>query len=326
MPIEIEDSLESQLGAKPLEVFKLYNGEITLLYDDDAHKYFIDGPDGRFQVPNVTTVLDTLDKSNPLIAWAVRCTITSLEESLHLDSRADGSIFEFLKEELVEKLETARKAHRVRKDDAANIGKQAHKWLEKYGLLIIKGRTDEQAREELLAQAPNDARALSCISAALAWYKEHHVVFIECERKVYSREDNSCGTTDVIAMVDGKRSLLDYKSSNGLYDTNRFQLAFYQSAYQEETGQNIEQRILLRLGKDEGEFEAHVLADHDEYLADLMAYKGLLITYERVQEIKVKAAAARAEAKVAAREAKEEAKALEKAAKAEAKAAKNKAT
>jgi len=116
-----------------------------------------------------------------------------------------------------------------------------------------------------------DERAIQAVKAALRWMKAHQVEWLKTEEKVYSREFNFAGTMDGIAYVDScsdsacctqefKHSLclIDFKTSNQLRDEYCLQTAAYQQALHEEHGTVIENRWLLRLGKNEeeaGKFE-----------------------------------------------------------------------
>lgn len=310
---EMTQSIEELFGEQPPQTFLLYAGKYTLYYDDASHTYWFQTAQGKQIIPNCTTILDTLDKSFMLMRWAVRTTIESLEESFEMDKWIVEDYGKtYTKKRVQEFLETARKSSNTKKNKAADIGHLAHAWLEAYGKLRSAGHSHDYTFAKLhdfsvkgVHVLSNDAAA-SCVQAALNWFQEHHVVFLHCEVKCYSEQDNACGTIDVIALVDGILTIIDYKSSNYLYDTHRFQTAFYGHARTEEHPEEVfKQRILLRLGKDDGEFEAHVFDDEDEYIGDYMAFRGLLMAYERVQDIKNQARAEKAQAKAEKKQEKE---------------------
>jgi len=289
MPTAHEREVARQFGEQPLQEFSLYGGKVVLLYDADGHKYYIDGPFGRELVYNATTVLTVVDKSFMLINWALRACTNSIEDALGITYSADGEVMygddllTYTTRQLSNILETGRKAHNKLKTDAASIGSMAHNWLEQYWKKRMDGLNLQAASLHLF---PADLQAQSCIKAALAWVSEHNVKPICFERKVYSIEDNACGTLDLVAMVDGLLSIVDYKTSNAVYNEHRFQTAFYRSAYQEETGSKVDQHIILRLGKDDGAFEPHVFNSDEVYESDLTAFRAALILYDRIQTIK----------------------------------------
>lgn len=292
--------IDEQFGDAPVQSFSLYGGKVNLKYDDENHQYFTDGPHGRIIAPNASSIVGVMDKSNVLINWAVRLTIQSLEKSFGLTD-ADGLPLPyhgpnvFTRAQIEAYLETARKAHRAAKTKAGNIGKMAHACLDAYGKMRIKRMNHFEAVSRIIL--PSNQAAANCVRNAWAWIQEHHVEIIDTERKLYSMNDNIAGTMDWLGWVDGCLSILDFKSSNGLYDEYRLQTALYKSMYEEETGRKVEQRILLRLGKDDGVFDPHIFNDEDEYISDLMAAKACLILYDRMSELKEQARERRAEEK-----------------------------
>jgi hypothetical protein len=286
---EIEISLEEQFGETPSEIISCYGGQVKLIYNDGVHTYWVDTPEGRIVVPGVTSIVKMVDKSHKLVPWAVKLTVESVLEQLGKYKRFDNLIYSVPAERLQEILKTAKAAHRAAKDNAGGVGKIAHDWLEKYGNYRIAGRTHQQA---LTIPRPLNQKSNNCIDAALSWFDEHHVVFFSAERKVYSREYNYAGTMDWDGLVDGKLSIIDYKTSNGIYDDYWFQTAMYQGAREEEfPDKQYEQRVVLRLGKEDGEFEAQVREGRYEYEADLSVGRAMLVAYERLEELKARAKA-----------------------------------
>ncbi len=315
-------TLEEQFGESPVVEYVLYGGKVVLKYNDDDHAYYLDGPEGRITVPNVTSIIGVIDKSNVLVSWAVREAINYLTEKLGLAGEEKHLILPATVEEAEKWLEEARKAHRTLSKAATDIGKMAHNWLERYGKLRVAGADHLAAMYRL--PMPENEKAKNCVLAALKWVEEHHVVPHIVERKVYSQTYNAAGTLDWVGLVDGKRSILDFKSSKALYDEYRFQLAAYQSFYTEETGETVEQRILLRLGKEDGAFETRTFSDAEEYEADLQVFQAATVIYHRQEELEAEYRARREAEKDEARAVKaaeKERKAQEKAAEKERKAA-----
>ena len=125
-----------------------------------------------------------------------------------------------------------------------------HAWCEYF----IKHKLKEKGYEEA-PKLPEDAQILLGVNSFLEWYTSHHVEFLSSERVVYSRKHQYIGTMDFDAIVDGKLSAGDFKSSNGLYNTVRAQMSAYVEAAEEEsahTGKPIkyENRFAVRLSKE----------------------------------------------------------------------------
>lgn len=297
-------SIEEQMGEAECVQFSLYKGEVILNYNDSDHKYFIDIPEGRVHVPNVTTILKVIDKSNVLIPWAIKECVEYIREKLLLDTIADeAQVFTVKpKKEWEDLLKNAKSAHRAKKERAGDIGHIAHNWLEAYGRRRISGMSHDRATTGW-TQTISDEKAQNCVRAALDWIVEHHVEPVEVERKIYSRDYNYAGTLDWKGFVDGKLSILDFKSSKYLYDEYRLQVASYQSAVEEEDGCQIEQRILLRLGKEDGEFEVATFDDRSEYEADRLAFLSALDLQQRLEQFQAEYKAKQAAKKVAKKKA-----------------------
>jgi len=93
------------------------------------------------------------------------------------------------------------------------------------------------------------------VDAFLGWEAENHVEYVASERKIYSLAEKFAGTLDIIAMVNGRKCLVDLKTSNFCRKEYSLQTAAYASAWEEEhQGEKLEDRIILMLSKDKGQF------------------------------------------------------------------------
>lgn len=63
-----------------------------------------------------------------------------------------------------------------------------------------------------------------------AWVEEHKPVFEAAEMRVYSRKYRFAGTLDALALIDGRRFIIDVKTGNGVYDEAAYQLSAYARA------------------------------------------------------------------------------------------------
>jgi hypothetical protein len=61
---------------------------------------------------------------------------------------------------------------------------------------------------------PSDPRVATAVNGFLTWKSQHTIEFIVSERFVYSKKHNYVGILDIIAIVDGKKYLIDIKTSN----------------------------------------------------------------------------------------------------------------
>lgn len=188
------------------------------------------------EYPSVTTITGILDKP-ALIQWAANCAVDYVAGNL--DRLKSDNVHEG---EAV--LEEARKAHRTVKDEAAGNGTMVHKAIELY--------INHEPYEDLLATD----EAKTAFSAFLSWEDKNHVLWEKTECQVFSVIHGYAGRFDAIAMVNGHRYLVDFKTSKGIWDEMKYQLCAYMQAYNEmlEEGQEpIENIAILHLDKQTGE-------------------------------------------------------------------------
>lgn len=241
------------------ETHKLYNGEIEIIFYPNSHRYVL-ASTGEILVSS-TSVTGLIDKSRVLIKWALNLArdflITLLTEGRVL-TKAD--------------IEEAAVQHEIRKQEAADTGTQVHKWAENHVKSKMAGEPDPEL--------PTEPQVLNGVLAYLKWEEQHHVVYKKSEFVVYSKTHRFVGTGDCLAEVDGVLSMVDFKTSKGIYPEMYLQVSSYRGAVSEELGLDIKQSILLNFGKETGEFSVHFTEDHDE---DYAAFLGLLVAKRRLK-------------------------------------------
>ena len=57
-----------------METYKLYNGEVTLCFNPGRHTYYVNDQ----WVPGVTSAVGVIDRSAPLMWWAVNQSLAYL--------------------------------------------------------------------------------------------------------------------------------------------------------------------------------------------------------------------------------------------------------
>jgi len=266
----IKPSLESCLGS-PLY---FYGGSITLRFAKDPyHQYFLACGASLEPVDGVTSACGILDKSMFLVPWSAKMTAEKILRTMPSDTDELG--IKYIQSIDWDSFATivleAKKAHREKLADASDVGAQAHDWLDRsiqYAMKHTAGRV-----EALSEQMPNDQRAINCGNEAYNWMRRHNVVWLESEKVVYSRKWNFAGTMDGMAYVDDQICIIDWKSSNALRTEYLYQTAAYQAAYEEEHGVKFPGRWILRLGKEEGDFESWFA---DQFDQDFTVFTNLL--------------------------------------------------
>lgn len=316
-----DDNLLELLGGSnsPTVTTTFYDGEVELYYNDELHAYYVLDEDGnKILVPGVTTITGMVDKSGPLTWWAAGQAVLEMASQIYgSDPEAYEQVvaaYYAAKEkrerpsfdpistmyvssvEFGEAMNAGRCAHRKIVKDASDIGHEVHSWLEG----LVKKAIDDSSvvTQELVAKytaavpIPDSDRAKSCCGAAVEWLINVKFTPILSESKVMSREHNFAGTLDWLARVtiNDKELLVlgDFKTSNSLHNEYRMQLSAYRAALTEEHPEysDIEGLILLRLGKEDGSFEAKFIPGED-YEADLNGFLGALATYNWFKQLEI---------------------------------------
>lgn len=194
------------------------------------------------QYPSVTTVLGLLDKSGPLTWWASGCACDFIKDHIEEIKNPDGPhvIDQLLKE--------AKAAFTKTGEKACDIGTQVHQAIEKY----IK--TGKDLSGKLMDEVQHGFLAF------LEWESKNHVVWERSELEIISTRYGYAGTADAIAVINGHRYLIDFKTSKAIYDEYRMQLGAYRKGWNDEYASlegntKIENVAVLRLDKESGEPE-----------------------------------------------------------------------
>lgn len=209
------------------EEIKIYDK--TIMFYPKSHQYKLAVGDKKSDwqtIDSVSRICGIVDKSDALLVWASRLCSDYLL-SLPVNARSD------------EEVKRAVNIHREKKEEAANIGTLAHAWAEAY----IKSWD---------ISFPEDPQVINAVNGFLDWTNQHKMEWIASERFIYSNKYNYVGICDAIAIIDGKRYLVDFKTSNRIRKLEYgMQTAAYSYAYFEETGQEIQWVIVARFSKDD---------------------------------------------------------------------------
>ncbi len=235
----------------------LYKGKIVIDFDPEKH-IFWDKQSNR--IIGVTSVTGIIDKSRPLIYWAVGLTRDFLIEKLK-----NGFII--AEETILE----AVKQHTIKKEEAADIGTKIHDWVE----LWIKGKKPE---------IPAESQVMNGVNAFLKWVKETKIKLRSSETIVYSKKHNFAGIMDAEGRMGKEEVIIDFKSSKAIYNEYRYQLAAYWLAREEETGKKFDGGWIIKFGKDDGEFAATYIP-RKEYEKDKVAFLAALAIKLRENEL-----------------------------------------
>ena len=163
-------------------------------------------------VPGVTTILNILAKP-ALVKWANNLGLQGIDSSKYTD-------------------------------DKANIGTLAHLMIADY-LRGEKTDTSEYSKSQI-DQAENS------VLSFFEWEKQHDLKAILVEEPMVSEHFRFGGTIDCLAELDGKLTLIDFKTSKDIYEEMLIQLAAYTQLLNV-NGHVIDNARILRIGRDEDE-------------------------------------------------------------------------
>lgn len=235
---------------------ELYNGAVKIDFLPNSHTYKKETGE---RITSVTSALGIIAKP-ALIYWSANLCAEFLQEQLKEGQNITTEL-----------IEQARVQHTLNKVKAASIGHLVHSWCEEF---IKTGNKT----------IPDDDRVKNGVLAFLRWVDEHGVQFVSSERIVYSRRHDFVGIMDAEAIIDGKRVVVDFKTSNGIYEEYHLQTAAYQRAAEEEGSKYEGDRLIVQFGKEDvfdkqgnqtgfaGEFKAVSCGDlENDYQAFLSA-------------------------------------------------------
>jgi hypothetical protein len=247
----------------------LYNGEVTLEFNEGRHIYKVSdlavGGKPQRYTPSATGIIGVMSKPGLESGnWAAAAASKYLKENfanLSIDSPH---------------WDVATTAHRSKKDKAADVGTRVHKFAQQ----VMDGEED--------LQFPSDPQGRAGATAFLNWYHQNKVQAHATERMVYSRKYHYAGTTDFVGVVNGERCILDYKTSNYFaspYLAMRLQKKAYAMAIEEELGCDpITVGWTIRLDKESGLPDPHRVELTDDFGELFVGIRAIYDLYKRLDK------------------------------------------
>lgn len=234
-----EFKIKSQLEALNTDIgeFKnLVNEDV--FFDEENHRY-VNRRTGE-PYAGVSEIISLKSKSF-MAPWA------ALETVRYLGWENEERTKEILKgkwtyQQWQDLLKEAKASHRQISKDAQTSGSIAHAWIEK--------SIWAEMNEEELPDIPEDnIEAYNAIHAYLKWRKGQDIIWHASELVVASDLHRFAGTLDALATINGRLTLMDFKSSKDFYPEMELQLGAYRLAL-EEMQVFPQDAIILRLPKD----------------------------------------------------------------------------
>ena len=109
---------------------------------------------------------------------------------------------------------------------------------------------------------------------------------IKIEQTVWSDVYGYAGTMDLLAVVNGKLTILDWKTSKALHPEYKLQVAAYAKALLEMGHGDVEQMIIVRLPKtiEDPGFEAHTVTESGDELFQVFLHAFALWKWAQIGE------------------------------------------
>lgn len=178
------------------------------------------------RVPGATTITGLLNKPY-LIRWANNLGLEGIDSSKYVD-------------------------------EAASTGTLAHALIESN----LKGETLDTS---MFSPVQVDL-AENAVLSFFEWKGRHSIEPILCEVPLVSDKKRYGGTVDCYCKLDGKFTLLDFKTSKSIYEDHLLQVGGGYKPLLIEHGYPVEQVRILRIGRDETEgFEERTLIETEKY-------------------------------------------------------------
>jgi len=243
--------------------------EQGFFFDEVKHKYYLDGR----LMTGVTTCLGVLAKP-ALIQWAANLgTAKAFELANTLDEKRlvelagairaaeekfgkiNAGACEWIESQFPEFRE-ARCAHTAKKEAAGKHGTDTHAMVESYVNHCIAN-----------GGSPVDLEVEEIVQPFVKWSVENVDKFLFAERPMHDKELFFAGTADFgYVGKDGRRYIGDFKTSSGIYGIDYWlQVSAYRHLAECEGDAPYDGMTVVRIGKDDGKFEAHSLYEYESY-------------------------------------------------------------
>lgn len=146
-------------------------------------------------------------------------------------------------------IEAAAKAPDQVKEAAADKGTRAHGYIDRF----IKGETVDPDKVE------EDIRP--ALRAFFDWFKQSGFQIVMGDTRVASIHEKFGGSLDGLGWRNNRYAILDWKTSNGIYEEYALQVSAYAVAFEETFGVPVGEAHIVRFGKEKGDFEAKEISN-----------------------------------------------------------------
>lgn len=258
------------------ELITTYNGRNIVFYPN-SHRYKYE--EAKTYLVSPSSVVGVLDKSNALLIWNDRLITAYIEKVAKENPQWQDW-------EVIKMVEDALGQRKIKLEEAGEIGDMIHAYAERTAWAKTMGEPLPEIPE--LPEDTDENRAkheqiMSGIQAFLKFEEEENLEYLDAERFIYS-ENNGVpfvGRFDAIIKARGMRILTDYKTSKGVYCSQKFQLGGYDLGLIEEYEYRKQPLPydavgILHFDKNTGVPTLHILTEEERQMSQ-NAFRSLLV-------------------------------------------------
>lgn len=186
-------------------------------------------------LPGVTGILEICgdkEKTNRLMGWAKKICLLKVAEHIRAFSGKPLTVDEAWIEAV---RKSAWKRDKEKLKEAGDIGARTHLAID----TSIAG--EEPKLDPDIKQGYDNFRA---------WLDKSGITLIKGDTYVASLKMGYGGALDALGEHNGELVLLDWKTSNALYDTSSLQAAAYAMGFEETFDKTISRAVVVRFGKE----------------------------------------------------------------------------
>lgn len=236
--LEMETQIDRRIALPPakydVKQTTVTRGSITY------HQYLVTESNGKIhKLKGATTPLSVISKQ-PLIKWSADKAAEDIGFALTARLQGAESKKIVLTEEWIAGiLEDARKAPDKNKNAAADIGSQAHEYIDQF----IRGEDPDTIPEKIVHP----------IEAWKEWFAGSNLTIVAGETMVASLEYQFGGELDFLARgEEGEFVIGDWKNTSGVYNEHALQAGgAYRQAFKETYGIDCSRAVIVRFDKTE---------------------------------------------------------------------------
>ena len=154
------------------------------------------------------------------------------------------------------------------KSEAGVAGTQVHQAIE----LLLGGQELQRGFYGL--------KEWTKIYAFVKWYLEYNPKILFTEKKIYSKKYKYAGTFDCLAELDGRKTIIDWKTAQSVHPHYYLQISAYSSAWEEMTGEKIDQTAILQIGNKSKSGFRFIINPEEEWKEHFQVFRAVKTTWE----------------------------------------------